>query len=93
MPASCPPQAHQYGADADGGGGMQMGGGHGGDGGAPGFSGGLTEGELLARVQCSAAELRAALRDRRALCLGALHGAAWRRAARAHGGAELHVLH
>jgi hypothetical protein len=35
-----------------------------------GFSGGHTEAELLARVQCSAAELKAALADRKALCIG-----------------------
>lgn len=35
------------------------------------FRGGYTEGELLERVQCSAAELRAGLVDHRALCLGA----------------------
>jgi hypothetical protein len=32
---------------------------------------GRSEAELLQRVQCSAGELRAALRDRKALCLGA----------------------
>lgn len=34
------------------------------------FSGGYTEAELLAHVQCSVGELRTALRDRHALCLG-----------------------
>jgi hypothetical protein len=47
------------GVDASGGGGRSS-----------GFSGGHTEAELLARVQCSAAELKAALADRRALCIG-----------------------
>ncbi len=36
------------------------------------FGGGHTEEELLAAVQCSAGELRAALVERRALCLGEL---------------------
>ena len=39
--------------------------------GSSGFSGGHTDAELLARVQCSAAELKAALADRKALCIGA----------------------
>ena len=43
-----------------------------GSGGGASFSGGYTEAELLARVQCSVGELRAALRSRHALCLGEL---------------------
>ena len=38
-------------------------------GGGGGAAGGHTEAELLAVVQCSAAELTAALRDRKPLCL------------------------
>lgn len=50
--------------------------------GSGGFSGGHTEEQLLARVQCSAAELRAALQDRHALCLGERKGTAgWPRGA------------
>lgn len=40
-------------------------------GGGTGSSSRLTEEQLLQRVQCSAAELRAGLEARRALCIGA----------------------
>ena len=42
----------------------------GGGSGGGGFSGGHTEAELLARVQCSAAEMKTALADCKALCIG-----------------------
>lgn len=64
----CDTQERQYGCDAD----QDMQDSEQAGSGGSGFSGGYTEAELLARVQCSPGELQAALRDRHALCLGEL---------------------
>ncbi|PSC68596.1 sister chromatid cohesion DCC1 [Micractinium conductrix] len=65
--------ARQYGAEGQEGGGGDKGDAmqtdDGGGDGAGSFAGGYTEAELLEQVQCSTAELRAALLDRRALNL------------------------